>query len=281
MSLPRAALAMLTALWAAPVVAIAAPDSSLRPVARTDATVLATTNTQQAAEFLANPRIRPHLRPISEQTIQTRDRPRDLAFMSPHSSMRPWPRPDNIQHQAMAKRKLRRAGAVCGNIEIQGETVGYVPGRIKACGIQDAVRVSAVSGVRLSPPALMNCKTAAALQKWTEKGLKPAFRQRGPVVTMKVAAHYACRTRNNQKGARISEHGKGNAIDLSAFVMMDGEVITVLKGWGQGTTLRPLQKAYRRACGPFGTTLGPGSDRFHRDHFHFDTASYRSGPYCR
>ncbi|MEM9755898.1 MAG: extensin family protein, partial [Pseudomonadota bacterium] len=25
----------------------------------------------------------------------------------------------------------------------------------------------------------------------------------------------------------------------------------------------------------------PESDRFHQDHFHFDVADYRSGPYCR
>jgi len=30
-----------------------------------------------------------------------------------------------------------------------------------------------------------------------------------------------------------------------------------------------------------GTVLGPEANRFHRDHFHFDTAEYRSGPYCR
>ncbi|WP_380993065.1 extensin family protein [Sedimentitalea sp. HM32M-2] len=221
------------------------------------------------------------MRPVSEQVLAAAARPGRLAFLSPDLSARPWLRPDDIVQQAMAKRRLRRKGAVCGDIDIQGENVGHVPGRLKVCGIQDAVRVTAVSGVRLNPPALMNCKTAIALRSWTDKGLKPAFRQRGPVVEMKVAAHYACRTRNNRKGARISEHGKGNAIDLSAFTMMDGEVITVLRGWGQGTTLRPLRKAYRRACGPFGTTLGPDSDRYHRDHFHFDTASYRSGPYCR
>lgn len=272
----RAILLALCALLAGPAMATA-PDTSPRPVARS----APATTEAGVAELIAVSRIRPHLRPPSEQALLAQSRPDGFAFLSPDISARPWARPPAVAEKAMAKRRLRRNGAVCGDIEIQGEEVGHVPGRIKACGITDAVRVKAVAGVRLNPPALMNCKTATALREWTEKGLKPAFRQRGPVVEMKVAAHYACRTRNNQKGARISEHGKGNAIDLSAFTMMDGEVITVLKGWGQGTTLRPLQKAYRRACGPFGTTLGPGSDRYHRDHFHFDTASYRSGPYCR
>lgn len=275
MMLRRMISTLACVIWALPLTA-AAPETSPRPLSRPTADA-----TAAAIKVLAVARMRPHLRPVSEQTITAAARPENLAFLSPDISARPWPRPPSIEKQAMAKRKLRRKGAVCGDLEIQGENVGYVPGRIKACGIKDAVRVNTVAGVRLNPPALMNCKTATALREWTEKGLKPAFRQRGPVVEMKVAAHYACRTRNNKRGGRISEHGKGNAVDLSAFTMKDGEVITVLKGWGQGTTLRPLRKAYSRACGTFGTTLGPGSDGYHRDHFHFDTASYRSGPYCR
>ncbi|MEY8829919.1 extensin family protein [Sedimentitalea sp. XS_ASV28] len=272
---PRAIVILALAFWAVPLAAVA-PDSSLRPQPRPD------TGTAAAATTLVTvARMRPNVRPVSEQILDAAARSEQLALFSPDISARPWPRPPSIENKAMAKRKMRRKGAVCGDLKIQGETVGHVPGRIKACGIRDAVRVNTVAGVRLNPPALMNCKTASALREWTELGLKPAFRQRGPVVEMKVAAHYACRTRNNKRGGRVSEHGKGNAIDLSAFTMMDGEVITVLKGWGQGTTLKPLRKAYTRACGTFGTTLGPASDSYHRDHFHFDTASYRSGPYCR
>jgi hypothetical protein len=38
---------------------------------------------------------------------------------------------------------------------------------------------------------------------------------------------------------------------------------------------------HRAACGTFGTTLGPGSDGMHEDHFHYDTARHRNGAYCR
>jgi hypothetical protein len=94
-------------------------------------------------------------------------------------------------------------------------------------------------------------------------------------------AHYACRTRNSVKGAKISEHGRGRAIDIAAFQLRNGSEISVLKHWGQGGNGKALSKIHRAACGPFGTVLGPKSDRHHRDHFHFDTARYRSGPYCR
>lgn len=270
---------ILGVFWVA-TAAANAPDTSLRPMPRIAKTTQPLA-TQEAAEVMAVARLRPVMRPQSQQIIQTAARPESLPFLFPDTSPRPFLRPDSVIQKAMAKRRLRRKGAVCGDVDIQGEVVGYVPGRIKACGIKDAVRIRAVSGVALSQQALMNCETAQALKTWVERGLKPAFRRRGPVVEMKVVAHYSCRTRNNQPGARISEHGKGKAIDIAAFTMMDGEVITVLKGWGQGTTLKPLRKAYKAACGPFGTTLGPGSDRYHRDHFHFDTAHHRSGPYCR
>ena len=42
-----------------------------------------------------------------------------------------------------------------------------------------------------------------------------------------------------------------------------------------------LQRMHRGACGPFGTVLGPDADRYHKGHFHFDTARRRSGPICR
>jgi hypothetical protein len=106
-------------------------------------------------------------------------------------------------------------------------------------------------------------------------------RRGGGVTELRVAASYACRTRNSQKGARLSEHAKGHAIDISGFTYKDGSQITVLKNWGGGRDVKILKKVHRGACGPFGTVLGPNSDKFHRDHFHFDTARYRGGPYCK
>jgi hypothetical protein len=57
--------------------------------------------------------------------------------------------------------------------------------------------------------------------------------------------------------------------------MSDGKTISVLKNYNA-----QMRKAHKAACGIFGTTLGPGSDGYHEDHLHFDTASGRQ-PYCR
>lgn len=220
---------------------------------------------------------------ISEALAQAHSVPTaSRSALAPVRSLRPQRRAPAVERSAQVNRTRRLRGAVCGTTAIQGEPVGPVPGKLAGCGVADAVRVHEVSGVRLSPPAVITCDTARALNTWVQKGLKPAFRRRGPVVEMRVAAHYACRTRNNRPGARISEHGRGKAIDLSAFVMKDGEVVTVLNGWKKGTTYRPLSRAHRAACGPFGTVLGPEADRYHRDHFHFDTARHRGGrPFCQ
>lgn len=175
-------------------------------------------------------------------------------------------------------------GGLCGASGIVGTREAVVTSSNgSACGINDPVRVTRVGGIALSQPALMTCDTARALNRWVENGAKPAVGRRGGGISeFQVAAHYACRTRNSRPGARISEHAKGKAIDISAIRLRDGSRITVLDGWnGPRRESRILRRMHRAACGPFGTVLGPEADRHHRDHFHFDTASYRSGPYCR
>ena len=277
--------------------ALAAPDGSVRPVARE------LTAPAQITDRLS-PSIRPTARPLSDEAAlaaelgarfaryepeaqaeeQADTALRTFASASPLAvvrALRPAPRTESLVQKAMARQRERDRGALCGDPAIQGEYVGYVPGRIRGCGIEDAVEVRSVSGVALSQRAVLHCSAARALKTWVDRGAKPAVGNAGGgIAELRVAAHYACRTRNNQPGAKISEHGKGRAIDISAIRLRDGTNLTVLGGYradGQGPILRRM---YRAACGIFGTTLGPDSDRFHQDHFHFDTARYRSGSYC-
>jgi hypothetical protein len=87
---------------------------------------------------------------------------------------------------------------------------------------------------------------------------------------------YACRGRNNQPGQRLSEHGRGRAVDVGGLTLVDGSQISVLADWpGRG-----LREMHAAACGPFSTVLGPEANAFHRNHLHLDTARGR-GPYCR
>lgn len=197
-------------------------------------------------------------------------------------SLRPLLRPPEVGTRAVARRQQLVKGSICGDPDIQGSVVGTVPGRVAGCGVENAVKVRAINGIMLSQQAVMDCVTAKTLKQWIRTGLTPAVGSTGGgVAKLRVAAHYVCRTRNHQKGAKISEHGKGRAVDIAAIQLRDGSEISVLKDWGRGHNGRILHDLHKTACGPFGTVLGPNSDSFHRDHFHFDTARYRSGSYCR
>ena len=173
------------------------------------------------------------------------------------------------------REKRSKKGSVCGDRAIKGEKLARIKGKVKGCGVADPVQVTSVDGVRLNPPATLDCDTAVALRKWVQKGMAPAFRGR-EVVELRIAAHYICRSRNNIKGNRISEHGRGKAVDISGFVFSNGKEWSVAGNYG-----KEIRRAHKAACGIFGTTLGPGSDGYHEDHLHFDTASHRGGPYCR
>lgn len=177
---------------------------------------------------------------------------------------------------------VTRGGGLCGDPGLVGTVSGYVPDTVEGCGVEGAVRLESVHGVRLSQPATLDCRTARTLGTWIQQSARPEVdRMGGDLSGLRVAAHYVCRTRNHQRGARISEHGKGRAIDIAALQLRDGSEISVLRDWGQGPKGRVLRRVHRAACGPFGTVLGPGSDGFHEDHMHFDTARHRGGPYCR
>lgn len=298
-----------------------APETSLRPVARPQAEPVAAPQqaaeprgsaamlSTRQAPVIVTAAIRPQMapyraavarvpdqrpataeaaRPSGRQQIQS-DRDRTQPAQAGRQqriglfrSLRPLLRSRQVEKKAVARRAQRAKGAVCGDPDIQGTVVGRVSGRISGCGIENAVRIRSVKGIPLSREATIDCTTAKTLKAWVQHGLKPAVGATGGgVARIRVIADYACRTRNNQRGAKISEHGKGRAVDIAGFTLRDGSEISVLNDWNRGHHGKILRHLHGSACGPFGTVLGPESDRFHRDHFHFDTASYRNGSYCR
>ena len=153
------------------------------------------------------------------------------------------------------------------------------------CKIPNPWRMTSVAGVELSQPATINCSVAQPLADWIDNIVQPAandaFGERVTVVN--VAASYSCRPRNNKRGARMSEHGFGNAIDISGFTLESGRKISVEGSWIKPSDEKSFLGAVREeACGVFKTVLGPGSDRHHNDHFHLDLATRKSGrAYCK
>ncbi|WP_353473608.1 extensin family protein [Salipiger sp. H15] len=298
-----------------------APDASLRPVARegagastaeTSAPDTSTTEAPASATppvtaaesgTLERPKARPGALEATLGDTGAQEPPADVPAFVPERaardiamrlafaarsplaipmSLRPSPRSRDVVEKALAIRRERTRGAVCGDPDLQGTVIGSVPGRVSGCGLDDAIKLRSVSGLALSTRATIDCTTARALKSWVDKTVVPAVGATGGgVASLRVAGSYACRGRNNQAGAKISEHGRGRAIDIAAIGLKDGSEISVLKDWGSGSDGRILRKLHSGACGPFGTVLGPESDSFHKDHLHLDTARYRSGSYCR
>lgn len=182
---------------------------------------------------------------------------------------------------------LRPGGSCSKSLFALGVTaVSVDPIRSGGCGIPAPVEVAALGGgaVKLSMKAVVNCDVASTLAAFMRDVVDPIARQKlgGSVTDIRVAAAYHCRTRNGVSGAKLSEHAKGNAIDISAF-KVKGNWIEVggKNGLAQAAFLKEVRKS---ACGPFTTVLGPGSDAYHSDHFHFDLAQRgQSGRslYCR
>ena len=148
------------------------------------------------------------------------------------------------------------------------------PGR---CGVANPFEMTGALGGRVAmrPPALLRCEMIPAVEKWmaevVQSGARRHFGQ--PVVEIKVAASYACRSRNGIVGAKISEHAHANALDVSAFQLADGHWVTVKRGWWGSPRERAfLRDMHSGACRTFTTVLGPYADVYHRDHFHFDLA---------
>ena len=215
-----------------------------------------------------NRSIRPAPRPVAEDAAIAAALTSALAVMV---SPRPLPKP----------RATSRKGSVCGVPEIKGEALRRIDGA-GACGIDKPVRVTSVSGVAVSGGPTIDCTTAKALNDWVRRGVMPAVgRTGGGVARVNVIAHYACRTRNNARGAKLSEHSFGHAVDVSGVTLKDGTTLTVLDHWRSNKYGKIVKAMHSSACGTFGTVLGPNSDRYHQNHLHLDTARYRSGSYCR
>lgn len=157
------------------------------------------------------------------------------------------------------------------------------------CGAIRPYRLRAVSGgtVRMQPAALLRCPMVPAVERWMRDSVQPAaMRHFGvPIRTVSVLASYSCRPRNNKRGAKLSEHGFANALDVGGFILADGRTVKVKDGWrAADARSRFLRAVHRGACRSFTTVIGPNADRYHQDHFHLDLARHNpnnSYRYCR
>lgn len=148
-----------------------------------------------------------------------------------------------------------------------------------SCGIDWPVEVSGFSGnVGLKPAATLTCQMALAFASWTKEELAPAARWRyySGIRTIHQGSSYSCRSIRGS--GVVSEHAKGNALDVMRIELKSGRDIDVRKpGWFSFRQRGLLNSVRADACSHFTTVLGPGYDADHKDHFHFDIKDRRNG----
>ncbi|KVK70520.1 hypothetical protein L905_10965 [Agrobacterium sp. TS43] len=157
----------------------------------------------------------------------------------------------------------------------------------QGCGIEAPVELSVVlPGIKLEPSGTMRCETALALSRWTKEMMLPAAALALPekkVTAIANASTYICRNRNSAENGKISEHAKGNAVDISTIAFDKGEPLVMKPRGEDGTPEGAFQRTITAAaCLFFRTVLSPGSDATHQDHLHLDVLERKGGYlYCR
>jgi hypothetical protein len=148
------------------------------------------------------------------------------------------------------------------------------------CGGPDVVLLERVvaknnAPTAVSPPATLRCEAAEAIVAWVRDELVASIAALGSgLATIENFDSFECRGQNRVQGAKLSEHGRANALDIRAFKLKNGETVQPT----DAAVSRDFRLAMRTSvCARFTTVLGPGSDGYHEDHIHVDLAERRSG----
>lgn len=167
------------------------------------------------------------------------------------------------------------------------KTLDAIKGEENGCGIASPIELSSIGqAIKLDPPGPMRCETALALSRWAKDMLVPAAKLSMPerkITALANASTYVCRNRNSAETGKISEHAKGNAVDVSSIAFDKGEPLIMKPRDEDGTVEGAFQRTITTAaCLFFKTVLSPGSDATHQDHLHLDVLE-RKGDYlyCR
>jgi hypothetical protein len=167
------------------------------------------------------------------------------------------------------------------------KTLDAIKGEENGCGIASPIELSSIGqGIKLDPSGPMRCETALALSRWAKDMLVPAAKLSMPerkLTAIANASTYVCRNRNSAENGKISEHAKGNAVDVSSIAFDKGEPLIMKPRDEDGTVEGAFQRTITTAaCLFFKTVLSPGSDATHQDHLHLDVLE-RKGDYlyCR
>ena len=122
--------------------------------------------------------------------------------------------------------------------------------------------------VVFSPVVTLRCSMAEVVAHWIRDDVAPTLDALGMSLRgVETLESFGCRTFNGISGAKLSEHGHANALDVRSLKTANGTVIELTNA----TVSRPLREQLRQtACARFSTVLGNGADAYHENHVHVD-----------
>jgi len=147
------------------------------------------------------------------------------------------------------------------------------------CGGEDLVRLEAIvlpdkKQVSVKPAAILRCAMASELADWIRTDIAPLAVSLGSTISdLDNFDSFECRGRNRIVGARLSEHGRANALDVRAFKLANGRSIALTD---RNVPRELRETVLHSVCARFSTVLGPSSDWYHEDHIHLDLMERRN-----
>lgn len=148
------------------------------------------------------------------------------------------------------------------------------------CNAINTVKLTA-AGIPVTNLTATQCPLARSFAGWVRTTVQAQARAAfgKPVVRVETMGSYSCRNVIGKSGSRLSQHAFANAIDVSGFILSDGQRITLEGGWrGSEKEQKFLRGVRDSACRSFQTVLSPDYNAAHYNHLHFDMGK---GPYCR
>ena len=109
---------------------------------------------------------------------------------------------------------------------------------------------------------------AKVVAQWIRDDVAPTLDTFGMSLRgVETLESFGCRSFNGISGAKLSEHGRANALDVRSLKVANGTVVELTNA----TVSKSLREQLRQtACTRFSTVLGNGADAYHENHVHID-----------
>jgi hypothetical protein len=199
----------------------------------------------------------------------------------------PPPRPADLTPPQTTETRPQDAAApteaTCTQAMTSGRLVAVLVAPVVGpdqCGIAAPLKLSAIiladgARVPIEPESLLQCDFAEALADWVREDIAPLAQiAGGGLAKILGSGGYECRSRNRMVGGIISEHAKGNALDLRGFKLHNGRTLLIESA---NEDLDFMTQLRDTSCARFTTVLGPGEDGYHQTHMHVDLKARRNG----